>query len=56
MKQNSSDFFLFGIDFGSNAGQRELIRQINEDPQRKPVVFCRGRFGSEPFLSAWARV
>lgn len=54
MKQNSSDFFLFGIDFGSNAGQRELIRQINEDPQRKPVVFCRGDAGTGKTFAALA--
>jgi phosphate starvation-inducible PhoH-like protein len=54
MSKSSSDFFLFGIDFGANPGQRELIRQINEDPQRKPVVFCRGDAGTGKTFAALA--
>lgn len=46
MSEPSSPYRLFGVDFGSNEGQRELIRQINEDPSRKPVVYCVGAAGT----------
>ncbi len=54
MKENASHFQLFGVDFGSNEGQRELIRQINEDPARKPVVFCNGAAGTGKTFCALA--
>ena len=50
----SSAYVLFGIDFGANEGQRELIRQINEDPARKPVVFCNGAAGTGKTFAALA--
>ena len=54
MAQASSSYQLFGIDFGSNPGQRELIRQINEDCNRKPVVFCKGSAGTGKTFAALA--
>ena len=39
-------YHLFGIDFGSNEGQRELIRLIRLDPSRLPVVYCLGDAGT----------
>lgn len=51
---SASDYTLFGVDFGSNAGQRELIRQINEDCNRKPVVFCNGAAGTGKTFAALA--
>lgn len=50
----SNPYNLFGVDFGSNPGQRELIRQINEDPSRKPVVFCVGAAGTGKTFAALA--
>ncbi len=41
-----SSYCLFGIDFGENEGQRELIRLIRDDPERTPVVFCKGSAGT----------
>ena len=46
MASNSSNYHLYGIDFGQNPEQRELIRLINEDPVRLPVVFCKGSAGT----------
>lgn len=54
MNKETSSYVLFGIDFGSNAEQRELIRQINEDPDRKPVVFCKGAAGTGKTFAALA--
>lgn len=54
MSKAASGFFLFGVDFSANAGQRELIRQINEDPKRKPVVFCQGDAGTGKTFAALA--
>ncbi len=51
---DKSDYYLFGIDFGSNPEQRELIRQINEDCRRKPVVFCKGLAGTGKTFAALA--
>lgn len=47
-------YTLFGIDFGANEGQRELIRQINEDCNRKPVVFVNGAAGTGKTFAALA--
>ncbi len=44
--ESSSNYILFGVDFRDNAEQRELIRLINEDPAKKPVVFCVGAAGT----------
>ena len=46
MASNASNYRLFGIDFSQNPEQRELIRLINDDPERTPVVFCRGSAGT----------
>ena len=46
MASNASNYKLFGIDFSQNPEQRELIRLINDDPERTPVVFCRGSAGT----------
>lgn len=46
MASNTSAYHLFGIDFTQNPQQRELIRLINDDPERLPVVFCRGSAGT----------
>jgi len=46
MAQNSSNYQLYGIDFTQNPEQRELIRLINDDPERTPVVFCKGSAGT----------
>ncbi len=54
MASTNSNYVLFGVDFGSNQGQRELIRQINEDCQRKPVVYCRGAAGTGKTFAALA--
>lgn len=43
---NTSPYVLFGIDFGQNEGQRELIRLINIDPKLMPVVYCKGSAGT----------
>ncbi len=50
----SSAYRLFGVDFGANEGQRELIRQINEDCTRKPVVFVAGAAGTGKTFAALA--
>ncbi len=39
-------YHLFGIDFGANEEQRELIRLIRIDPTRMPVVYCLGDAGT----------
>ncbi len=39
-------YHLFGIDFGANEGQRELIRLIRLDPNKMPVVYCLGSAGT----------
>lgn len=49
-----SNYVLFGIDFRSNEEQKELIRLINEDPARKPVVFCKGAAGTGKTFAALA--
>ena len=54
MSHASSSYQLFGVDFGSNEGQRELIRQINEDCSRKPVVFIKGSAGTGKTFAALA--
>lgn len=41
-----NDIKLFGIDFGENPEQRELIRLINEDWRTTPYVFCDGNAGT----------
>ena len=46
MASNPSAYQLFGIDFTQNPEQRELIRLINDDPERTPVVFCKGSAGT----------
>ena len=46
MASNASNYKLFGIDFTQNPEQRELIRLINDDPERTPVVFCKGSAGT----------
>lgn len=46
MSNQPSNYNLFGFDFGSNEGQRELIRLINDDCTRTPVVFCKGSAGT----------
>lgn len=43
---NASPYHLFGFDFGTNEGQRELIRLINIDPVLMPVVYCIGGAGT----------
>lgn len=54
MGEEPSSYRLFGIDFGSNPGQRELIRYIREDPDRTPVVFCKGAAGTGKTFAALA--
>ena len=49
-----SNYILFGIDFRSNEEQKELIRLINEDPTRRPVVFCKGAAGTGKTFAALA--
>lgn len=46
MANQPSNYSLFGFDFGANEGQRELIRLINDDCARTPVVFCKGSAGT----------
>ena len=50
----ASPYILFGIDFGQNEGQRELIRLINIDPKFMPVVFCKGSAGTGKTFAALA--
>lgn len=45
MNENVS-YCLFGIDFGANEEQRELIRLIRVDPSKMPVVYCFGSAGT----------
>lgn len=45
-KKNGNDYILFGIDFGANEKQRELIKAVRADPRRKPVVFVSGEAGT----------
>ena len=45
---------LFGIDFGSNFEQRELIRLIRMDPAKMPVVYCLGAAGTGKTFAALA--
>lgn len=54
MKNNSSPYVLFGIDFGDNEEQKELIKEINEDCNRKPVVYCLGSSGTGKTFTALA--
>ena len=46
MSSSASPYQLYGIDFSQNPEQRELIRLINDDPERTPVVFCKGSAGT----------
>ncbi|MBQ7995713.1 MAG: PhoH family protein [Bacilli bacterium] len=54
MKSKSSDYVLFGVDFSSNEGQKELIRNIRIDHTIKPVVFCVGSAGTGKTFAALA--
>ena len=54
MASNASNYKLFGIDFTQNPEQRELIRLINDDPERTPVVFCKGSAGTGKTFAALA--
>lgn len=54
MSNQPSNYTLFGFDFGSNEGQRELIRLINDDCTRTPVVFCKGSAGTGKTFAALA--
>ncbi len=54
MATNTSNYQLFGIDFTQNPEQRELIRLINDDPERTPVVFCKGSAGTGKTFAALA--
>lgn len=54
MSSNPSNYRLFNIDFGENERQRELIRLINDDPVRTPVVFCKGSAGTGKTFAALA--
>ena len=51
---NTSAYHLFGIDFAENPEQKELIRLINEDPYRRPVVYCKGNAGTGKTFAALA--
>lgn len=51
---NISPYVLFGFDFKENEGQKELIRQINEDCSRKPLVYCIGAAGTGKTFAALA--
>ena len=53
-KITSQSYELFGIDFGRNEEQRELIRLIREDPERYPIVFCKGAAGTGKTFAALA--
>lgn len=46
MKNESQSFRLFGVDFGENEEQKELIHLIREDPKRCPLVYCDGDAGT----------
>ena len=54
MKEEKPDYRIYGIDFGTNAEERELIRAIREEPERTPVVFCRGVAGTGKTFTALA--
>lgn len=54
MPSGDETYVLFGVDFRGNPEQRELIRQINEDSQRKPVVYCVGKAGTGKTFAALA--
>ena len=54
MSVSSQNYVLFGIDFGRNEEQRELIRLIREDPERYPLVFCKGAAGTGKTFAALA--
>ena len=54
MSVTSQSYVLFGIDFGLNEEQRELIRLIREDPERYPVVYCKGVAGTGKTFAALA--
>lgn len=51
---SDSRYHLFGIDFGQNEGQRELIRLIHLDSDLMPVVFCKGSAGTGKTFAALA--
>lgn len=54
MTVSNQSYVLFGIDFGLNEEQREFIRLIREDPERYPVVFCKGAAGTGKTFAALA--
>ena len=54
MSASSTSYELFGIDFGQNEEQRELIRLIREDPERYPLVYCKGAAGTGKTFAALA--
>lgn len=51
---NNSPYNLFGFNFAENEGQKELIRQINEDCNRKPLIYCIGAAGTGKTFAALA--
>lgn len=54
MSSKKQTYELFGIDFGRNEEQREFIRLIREDPERYPVVYCKGAAGTGKTFAALA--
>jgi len=48
------NYRLFGVDFSSNAGEKELIRLIQISPERMPLLFCRGDAGTGKTFAALA--
>lgn len=54
MADKGNDYVIFGIDFGQNPEQREMIRLINEDASTRPVVFVKGSAGTGKTFAALA--
>ncbi len=54
MNDEKPSYQIFGIDFGTNKEEKELIRAIREDMNRAPVVFCRGAAGTGKTFTALA--
>ena len=54
MSNVTEKYVLFGFDFRDNEEEKELIRLINEDPTRKPVVYCVGAAGTGKTFTALA--
>jgi predicted ribonuclease YlaK len=54
MKDGAPSYVLFGVDFGDNPEQKELIRLIREDPKHKPVIYCDGAAGTGKTFAALA--